>query len=89
MKRYIKDIQFGEKLKLNLNGVVTRNQFETNTEPINIVEVVCGRVDSLLSFDGRKVFRTKDGKVHRPKEFQYDYKGYFYKDESDIVLWTY
>lgn len=88
-RRHIKNISFGEKLKLNLNGVVSRSQFDTDSEPVNIVKVVCDRVDSLNSFDGNKVFRTADGKIHRPKEFQYDYKGYCYKDEKDLTLWVY
>ena len=88
-KRHIKTINYGDCLKLNLNGVVSRAQFDTDSEPTNIVAVVCDRVDSLNSFEGKKVFRTADGKIHRPKEFQYDYKGYFYKLEDDITLWVY
>ena len=87
--KHIKDIQIGEKLKLNLNYVVSRKQFETNTQPVNIVEVECCRVDSTTSFEGRKAFKTKDGEIHYPKEFQYDYKGYFFKHEDEITLWIY
>jgi len=86
----IKDVQVGEKLMLNLNGVVSRSQFDNGEIPTNIVEVVCERVDSLFSPDGsRKVFRTSDGEVHSAKEFQYDYKGYLFKNEDEVVLWVY
>lgn len=84
MKKHIKNIVDGEKLNLNLNYSVSRYQFDTDTEPINIVSVTC-----LVKDDGRKVFITDDGVEHRPNDFQYDYKGYFYKNENDLVLWLY
>lgn len=82
--KHIKRILDGEKLRLNLNYEVTREQFDKGTEPYNVVDVTC-----VVKPDGSKVFVTDDGQEHKPKDFQYNYKGYFYKNETDIVLWTY
>lgn len=74
---------------LNLNGSVSRQQFDTNTEPVNIVRVECRQNTEHGTFQSDKVFMTDDGVEHRPNEFQYDYKGCFCKNESDLVLWIY
>lgn len=83
-KKHIIRIPNGEKLMLNLNYNVTRAQFYNDAEPEHIVEATC-----VVKPDGSKAFVTDDGKEHSPKDFQYDYKGYFYKNENDVVLWIY
>ena len=71
-------------MRLNLNHEVTRAQFENDSEPENVVEVTC-----VVKPNGSKVFVTGDGAEHNPKEFQYDYKGCFFKNENDLNLWLY
>ena len=83
-KKHIRNIADGERLMLNLNYKVTRQMFDSDTEPENIVEVIC-----VVRASGRKVFLDKDGNQYEPKDFQYEYKGYFYKNEDDITLWVY
>lgn len=83
-KIHIKNVKNGDVLNLNLNYKVSRFQFDNDLEPVNIVSVTCK-----VKEDNTKVFVTVDGEEHNPTEFQYDYKGYFYKNEDDLVLWTY